>query len=376
MNAQKLALVQLLSLPAMGPARLAAVLETGSAREILGDLRAGKLSPEATRQRGVSAAVLDGWILESRRQNDAETVDRYGNADVAVLAPGDPWWPFAEDPEPPPLIFCRGNTELLVGGVAVGIVGTRRCTSLGRRVAHELGITLATRGVKVVSGLALGIDGAAHHGALDSRSSEAAEATVVGVVGTGLDVVYPKSHGGLWSEIGCAGLLISEAPLGVGPARWRFPARNRLIAALSDAVVVVESHEKGGALSTADEAADRGVPVLVVPGSVLSPASEGSNLLLMEGAAPVRHGRDVLEILGFSEASALVGNSARSLSPVETPEAGPLGRQVLAELAAGAQPIDVLAGACGASIGSILTAVQMLALDDRIVIDGSQVRLS
>ena len=156
-----------------------------------------------------------------------------------------------------------------------------------------MGFDLARAGVRVLSGLALGIDAAAHKGALDAGGA------VVGVVGTGLDVVYPKRNRSLWAEVASLGLLVSEYPAGTQPERWRFPARNRLIAALSSGVVIVESHQRGGSLLTADEAVDRGKAVFSVPGSVVSPAADGTNGLIVDGASPVRHADDVLDALGL-----------------------------------------------------------------------------
>ena len=153
---------------------------------------------------------------------------------------------------------------------------------------------LADAGVAVVSGLALGVDGAAQAGALDRGG-----APVIGVVGSGLDVVYPRQHSALWRSIADAGLLVGEAPPGASPERWRFPARNRIIAAIADAVVVIESHARGGSLSTVDAALARDRTILAVPGSIRSPASDGTNDLLAQGAAPARDAGDVLVALGL-----------------------------------------------------------------------------
>jgi DNA processing protein len=164
-------------------------------------------------------------------------------------------------------------------------------------VAFDLGRDLAAAGVVVVSGLASGIDGAAHRGAL-----AAGGAPPVGVVGSGLDVVYPRGQDKLWHAVAAAGTLLSEAPLGGRPERWRFPARNRIIAALADLVVVVESHRRGGSLHTVDEADRRGRDVMAVPGSVRNPAAAGTNDLLAEGRVPVCSVDDVLVALGLGQA--------------------------------------------------------------------------
>ena len=234
------------------------------------------------------------WRSEIAGRDPARTLQRQYELGRTILHPDDPNWPFPVEPEPPLLLFCAGDLDLLAARPNVAIVGTRRCTSVGRSVAHRMGMELAEAGVAVISGLALGIDAAAHRGALDGGGA------VVGVVGTGLDVVYPRRNQALWDEVAENGVLISEYPAGSRPARWRFPARNRLIASLADAVVIVESHGRGGALLTAEEGAERGKPVLAVPGSVLSPAADGTNGLIVDGAVPTRHAGDVLVSLGWT----------------------------------------------------------------------------
>ncbi len=364
------ALIRLLGLPGMGPVRLRWITSSCSAEEVVDELLRGRLPKVSSNPpRAMGQDVTQQWIEAVGDQSADAAIEALDAQSVEVVTPQSSLWPFANDPEPPALLFCRGDTSLLTRRPSVAIVGTRRCTSLGRRVATSMAEVLAKAGVVVVSGLALGIDGAAHSGAFDAAAGQHVPA--LGVVATGLDVVYPKRHKALWNDVGERGLLVSEAPLGVDPSRWRFPARNRIIAGLADLVVVVESHVKGGALSTADEAIDRGVPVLVVPGSVLSPASSGTNALLMDGALPVRSGHDILELLGLTyaeePAGAIEANTARQLSPVA--------REVVAELAAGSVTVDELAGATNRSVQEMLALVQTLALDDVVVIDGSRVRL-
>ena len=174
----------------------------------------------------------------------------------------------------------------------VAIVGTRRCTAYGRSVASELAADLARAGVAVVSGVAAGIDGVAQRAALDAGGY------VVGVVGTGLDQVYPRVNAELWHRLAAHGTLLGEYPLGTPPAKWHFPARNRLIAALSDVVVVIESPERGGSMYTVDAALERDRLVMAVPGPVTSRTSEGPNRLLAEGAGVARDAADVLVALG------------------------------------------------------------------------------
>ncbi|HUR49049.1 MAG TPA: DNA-processing protein DprA [Acidimicrobiales bacterium] len=215
---------------------------------------------------------------------------------------GDPDFPpaLADDPRPPERIHGLGELDLLAKGrPRVGMVGARRCTSYGRDVARSFGRELAAAGVSVVSGLALGIDGAAHEGALQAADG----APPIGVVASGLDVVYPRQHLRLWDSVGELGCLITEADFGTKPEHWRFPERNRIIAALSDIVLVVEAHPTSGTRHTVDAAIERGVPVMAVPGPVGSKASEGSNQLLREGCAPACELDDVLTALGLERCS-------------------------------------------------------------------------
>ena len=197
----------------------------------------------------------------------------------------------------PAVLTALGDPRAADGRPAVAVVGTRSATRYGTSVAADLGRGLAEAGVVVVSGLAVGIDAAAHAGALGAGP---AAAPPVAVVGTGLDVVYPTGNAGLWRRVATSGTVLSEAPLGT-PARPRvFPARNRIIAALADVVVVVECHGRGGSLHTVEAAARRGVPVGAVPGSVRSPASRGTNGLLVDGCTPVRDVADVLTALSLA----------------------------------------------------------------------------
>ena len=220
-------------------------------------------------------------------------------AGVAIRLIGEEHYPaqLAADHEAPVVAFTSGAMDALVRP-KVAIVGTRRCTNYGRDVARELGRRLSEAGVAVLSGLAAGIDGAAHEGALAGGG-----APPVGVVGSGLDVVYPRRHARLWERVGQAGMLLSEAPLGARPEPWRFPARNRILAALADVVVVVESRITGGSMHTVRAAEERNVPVLVVPGPIRSQASAGTNQLLSQGCHPVCDAEDVFAALALRTAS-------------------------------------------------------------------------
>jgi DNA processing protein len=196
--------------------------------------------------------------------------------------------------DPPPGLFVRGSAELdLLARPAVAIVGARACSGYGASVARMLGRDLAAAGLVVVSGLARGVDGEAHRGAL------AAGGVTVAVLGCGIDRDYPARHGSLAAEIAASGLLVSEYAPGVEPAPWRFPARNRIIAGLCAATIVVEARERSGALITADFALEEGREVFAVPGEIGSALSAGTNALLKLGASPLTAVGDVLASYGL-----------------------------------------------------------------------------
>jgi len=197
-----------------------------------------------------------------------------------LVGPVDEGYPIGlHDLEEPPTLYVIGDTTT---APAVAVVGTRRCTRYGVTLAEAFGHALATVGWTTVSGLARGIDAAAHRGTLR------AEGEAVAVLGSGVDVIYPAENADLYHSILAGpGAVMSEYPPGTRPDRWRFPARNRIIAAIASAVVVVEAGEKGGALITARLGAELGRPVLVVPGDVDRPASVGCNRLIRDGAHPV-----------------------------------------------------------------------------------------
>lgn len=280
----------LAGLPYMGWERLTALLaEAGS-------------DPRLAWRRVHAGGAGAAWAGAAAELSVDGIAAAHTRAGVTVHLHGTGSYPaaLAADHEAPPALFTLGCLDALEQGVPrVGMVGTRRCTGYGRDVARDLGRDLAAAGVAVVSGLALGIDGASHEGALEAGP---AGARPIAVVGSGLDVVYPRRHAGLWRQVVEAGVLVSEAPLGCRPEPWRFPARNRIIAALSDVLVVVESHPAGGSLHTVTSAEERGITVMAVPGPVRSAASAGTNRLLSEGCPPACDVDDVLVALALETA--------------------------------------------------------------------------
>jgi DNA processing protein len=214
-------------------------------------------------------------------------------AAMATIIPGEPGYPesLAVLPDRPPLLFVRGT---IPSEPAVAVVGSRRCTSYGRRYAELYGQAIAEAGWVAVSGLARGIDGAVHRGTV------AIGGLGIGVLGCGLDVAYPREHATLASDLlKAGGAVVSEYPPGTPPNGWRFPPRNRIISGLSAAVVVVEATVKGGALITAARALDHGIPVLATPGDIDRESSRGANLLIRDGAIPVLDPDDLVMALSL-----------------------------------------------------------------------------
>ena len=281
-----------------------------------------------------------------------------------VLTVEDNDFPITEDiPGCPSILFLEGRRPEVLRAPRVAVVGTRAASVHGLTDAWELGAFLGAAGITVVSGLAIGIDGAAHHGAI--QAAEAAEqrgepspAGPVGVVATGLDVVYPRRHRVLFERVRRHGVLLGEQPFGVAPDRGRFPVRNRIIAALADVVVVVEATLSGGSRITAERALDYGRPVLAMPGSRRNPAAAGCNALLADGAQPLLDPSDVLVALGITPgARRLWGNA--SAAKVRPP-VGAAGQAVLKALGGEAAHPDELASRTGLDPGQVALAVEEL----------------
>jgi DNA processing protein len=261
----------------------------------------------------------------------------------------DPLYPVGlrDAPDAPRALIGRGDTALLsqlTPDGSVTVVGARRASTYGREVARELGRELAAAGMVVVSGLAFGIDACAHRGALDAGLT-------VAVLGCGANVSYPAAHRSLWRRIGERGLVLSELPPGSGAWRWTFPARNRIMAALSGMTVVVEAAERSGSLITADLAADLGRDLGAVPGPVGSRLSAGPNDLLAGGACLVRGAQDVLD--------ALLGPGAHRIERAG-PELDRAQRAVLEALELGAETCDAIATGLDLSGGETATVLAAL----------------
>jgi DNA processing protein len=283
---------------------------------------------------------------------------RLGQAGVRWLPRSDPEFPplLGAIHDPPPGLFVRGTGSEVLRRPTVAVVGARACSPYGAQVARMVGRELAAAGLAVVSGLARGVDGEAHRGALEAGG------TTVAVLGCGIDRDYPAAHAELGSRIRASGLAVSEYAPGVEPAPWRFPARNRIIAGLSAVTVVVEARERSGALITADLALEEGREVFSVPGEITSALSAGTNDLLRLGAAPLLAPSDVLEVFGVT-----------GPEPVAV-EVTPAADDVLARLRDGPTSADELARATGLEAGALASALTELELAGLAVAGGGVYR--
>jgi DNA processing protein len=288
------ALAALAGLDMMTVPRLQALLSHHEPQEAYA-VAAGRATPAAPVRALMAPAVAAAWRESAARRLPDEWAQRCHALNITALCERHPAFPaqLQLDPQPPAVLFVRGDLDAL-GARRVGIVGTRNATQTGRDTAYGLGRGLAEKAVAVVSGLAKGIDGAAHRGALASMGGQP-----VGVVGNGLDRPYPRANADLWDAVAQRGLLLSEWPPGTPPEAFRFPMRNRILAALSEVLVVVESRERGGSLITAQAALERSIEVMAVPGSPRNRAAAGTNALLRDGAAPATGVGDVLVALGL-----------------------------------------------------------------------------
>jgi DNA processing protein len=331
---------------------------------------------------------------EASRRLDLTLAWLAGGPDRQMLTLGDAAYPAAllHSPDPPLLLYARGQIERLQRP-AIAIVGTRHPSPSGREITRAWAQSLSAAGLCVVSGMALGIDAAAHDGALaaaetGSGSSSALSGGTVAVVGTGLDQVYPRSHKMLADRIAAQGLLLSEYPLGTPPLAAHFPQRNRLIAGLSQGTLVVEAALQSGSLITARLALEASREVWAVPGPIHAPQSRGCHALIKQGASLVDDVQDLLVDLGLAQAnppsaprrpersadSAASGSSVADLSPGPSgsppaPEGGDDEADedpVLAALGWSPATLDVLHLRTGLSTSELVVRLLELELESRV----------
>jgi DNA processing protein len=333
----------------MGGVALQGLLATfGSA------LQAWEAAPEALRAvPGIGPAAVQAvrgfpWVRMLREEQG-----RVAQAGLRVIVWGDPDYPplLQHIASAPPVLYLRGT--LTAGDeVAIAIVGARRATTYGETVARELAVELSRRGLTIVSGLARGIDAAAHQGALEAGGRTLA------VLGCGLDQTYPPEHGRLAIQVAASGGLLSEFPLGTAPLRLHFPRRNRIISGLSLGVVVVEAGVDSGALITAHHALEQGREVFAVPGRVHARYSEGCNRLIKAGAKLVESWEDVLGEL----VPHLKGPTRRRAEAAPPPDLSAEELRVFDLLADGPLHIDLIIGRTGLSaarVASTLVGLEM-----------------
>jgi DNA processing protein len=328
-------------------ARLALLLAGGGARSrrlLAGEPLAGDPF-EVLERAGAPAAVL-GAAARMLREAVPGLLAALEGIGWRWLVPADSEFPerLRSTADPPLGLFARGR---LTAAPAVAVVGSRAATPYGRQVARLLGEELARAGVVVVSGLARGVDACAHQGALAAAGSTWA------IWGSGPDRVYPPEHARLAEAIAVAGALITEYPPGTPPLRHHFPERNRVIAGIADATVVVEAAAGSGALGTARQALDEGREVFAVPGGIFSELSVGPNTLLRLGARPLLTARDVLEVVAPGAAGAR--------------EERPADGWLLGKLSPGtARTVDELAADAGVAVPLLLSELLRLELEGAV----------
>lgn len=342
---ERVAAATLACLPGMTPSRLRALLTRfGGAAGALDAVRRGAAATAfGSRHRDPDGAVPT-WPAAADPDRVAAVLARRG---TTVLTERDPGYPIRDPfPDRPAVLFAEGDRPEALEQRMVAVVGTRAATPHGLADARDLGRFLGEMGITVVSGLAIGIDAAAHEGAIEAGGS------VVGVVATGLDVVYPRRHRGLFERVRRSGVIVSESGFGVPPLAHRFPVRNRIIAALGDICVVVEATASGGARITAEQAMHYGREVVAMPGSRRNPAAAGCNALIADGAHPLLDPGDVLSLLGLSGAGSW---SAGPTGPLD-PDAG----AVLRALGGEPATLDQLAGRTGLPPDRVAAAARSL----------------
>jgi DNA processing protein len=308
------------------------------------DLVARRLYPDSAdrrRETDRAAEAADRAIRESTRLG------------VQIVPRSDPRFPpqLLEIVDPPPVLWVRGDPGWL-SRPAVGVVGSRDAVPASLAVARRLGRELTEAGLVVVSGFARGVDGAAHLGALDGTGR------TVGVLGSGLDVVYPSQHRLLAEHVSQTGAVVSELPPWAGPLPRHFPLRNRIISGLSKAIVIVEASERSGSLITARLALEQGRDVLAVPGGILSGRHRGSHALIKDGARLVETVEDVLDEIRWSRPAGSEAGGESSPGPMTALEA---------TMAPGeTYSVDDLAGLTGQSASEMLVELSSLELARRV----------
>ncbi len=329
----------------------------------LGTLEALLESPEDELKRMDLRGGQLSRLLEARRGCDpGREIERLAAREIQVAGWGEDDYPelLAQCADAPLLLYCRGRMDQMLHH-GIGIVGSRKCSERGAEIARQFGYELAELGIPVVSGMALGIDGAAHNGALEARGP------TVAAVGSGVDVVYPPQHRQLYEELCENGLVLSEYPPGTEPLREHFPQRNRIISGLSRGIIVVEAPMGSGALITAKSAVEQGREIFAVPGPISSLYVKGCHSLIKKGEAKLIEGiDDVLAEFGTNKASL---RKERAAAPSSLFSGGAQSAESGAEQSASAGPGSAAEGAgatdkdAGPTGGTALPAAERRVLE-------------
>lgn len=342
--------------PEIGSRRLMRLVQAfGTAVE------AWQASESALQSAGLERRPLE-QLLHARKQLNAEVEwEKVQRAGARVITLRDDEYPpsLRSLGDAPPVLYIKG-TLLPDDQRAIGIVGTRKATPYGRDIAAQFSKVLASHRVAVISGLAHGIDAAAHRGALEGHGR------TIAVLGNGIDTVYPPDHRELAKAITGQGALITEFPIGAKPEARHFPRRNRLISGLALGILVVEAPLQSGALITADFAIEQGREVFAVPGSIHSHASSGTNRLIQEGAKLVTSVEDILEELNIAHEKRQTHQVAREVSPDS-----PLEAEILKHLSADPLHIDDLVRLAGLPVSTVNSMLTILELKGAVRAVGS-----
>jgi DNA processing protein len=347
-------------------------LREGLALSLLPGVGAGTFRVRVERYGSAAAAFRDSAsgsdaVAALRAADELIARSRTAGADILLL--GEPGYPvpLLDLPLPPSRLFALGSANLLAGR-CVGIVGTRHSSTDGERIAYQMAAALVHAGAVVVSGMAFGIDSAAHRGALDAGGG------TIAVLGGGADMPYPPAHAALHQRIVHEGLVVSEPALGTRPEKGAFPKRNRIIAALSDPLIVIEAGARSGALITSRQALELGRTVAAVPGPISSPRHAGSNQLLADGASFIGSIEDAIALAGL-EPSPAPAVACEDSPSVETED--PAFAKVLDAVRTGATDVEDLARSTRLSPREFANVLAMLELQGRVVVtDGATVSMA
>ncbi|MBL4807043.1 MAG: DNA-protecting protein DprA, partial [Rhodobacteraceae bacterium] len=301
---------------------------------------------------------VNTYAVVSAQQALAE-IDAAQQVNARILCLGEADYPpmLATIPDPPPVIWAVGNAAL-TARPNVALVGARNASSLGCRMAKLLAEELAVAGYSIASGLARGIDTAAHKAALSTGT--------IAVLAGGVDQIYPRENVSLASQIAEQGLILSEAPMGTAPQARHFPRRNRIISGLSLGVVVIEGAAKSGSLITARDALDQGREVMAVPGNPMDARASGCNMLIRDGAVLVRSAADIIETLNISETTEQDVETPQLIQSKPVEQLGTLPAQIMSMLSLTPQPEDVVIRDLGLPTQHVLNAFLDLELSGKL----------